>query len=156
MSQIAHLLETWDIHDRIHHYLLAELSPDQLAAQAAGGKGRTVGEHFAHVHNVRRMWLSAARPELADAVAKLEKDVCGDRAALAAALVTSAAAIRELLATALGEGRVKGFKPHPAAFLGYLIAHESHHRGQIVLALKQAGLPITKKTSFGLNLRRCQ
>ena len=42
------------------------------------------------------------------------------------------------------------FKPHTAAFLGYLISHESHHRGQIALSLKQAGKPLDKKIGFGM------
>ena len=47
-------------------------------------------------------------------------------------------------------GKVKGFKPHAAAFLGYLVSHESHHRGQIALSLKQAGKPLYKKIGFGM------
>lgn len=39
---------------------------------------------------------------------------------------------------------------HPAAFLGYLISHESHHRGQILLTQKQNGELPSKKTLFGL------
>ncbi|NQX60570.1 DinB family protein [Paenibacillus qinlingensis] len=42
------------------------------------------------------------------------------------------------------------FKPHPVAFLGYLISHESHHRGQIALLAKQLGFPLNKKTAFGV------
>ena len=45
---------------------------------------------------------------------------------------------------------MKGFKPHVTAFAGYLISHESHHRGQIVWTLKDAGHPVDQKTSFGL------
>ncbi|HTD42435.1 MAG TPA: DinB family protein, partial [Mucilaginibacter sp.] len=48
------------------------------------------------------------------------------------------------------DGKVKGFKPHAAGFLGYLISHESHHRGQIMLALKQSGHPVDQKTQYGL------
>jgi uncharacterized damage-inducible protein DinB len=66
------LIDTWSIHDRINRYLLAAVPPDALGA-VAGGKGRTVGEQFAHLHNVRLMWLGAAAPELANGLAKIEK-----------------------------------------------------------------------------------
>ncbi|HEV3260331.1 MAG TPA: DinB family protein [Gemmataceae bacterium] len=46
--------------------------------------------------------------------------------------------------------RRKGFKPHVVAFLGYLISHESHHRGQIGWALKNSGHPLDQKTAYGL------
>lgn len=37
-----------------------------------------------------------------------------------------------------------------SAFVGYLVSHESHHRGQIALALEQSGNPLDKKVSYGL------
>ena len=70
---------------------------------------------------------------------------------LSTAIEASGAAIAQLIADRQADGsRVKGFKPHTTAFVGYLISHESHHRGQIVLTLKQAGHPVDKKTAFGL------
>lgn len=142
------LIETWLIHDRIHRYLLAAVPDAGLDVQAAG-KGRTPREHFAHLHNVRLMWLKESAPELHAKQVKLEKDV--SREDLVKALESSGTAIAELLKVALAPGgRVKGFKPHASAFLGYLISHESHHRGQIVQTLKLGGHPVDKKTAFGL------
>lgn len=150
MSVADQLLETWDTHARINGYLLHHVEPAALVAQASS-KGRTVGEQLAHLHNVRLMWLASARPDLLAGLAKVEKEHARDPDVLRTALVASAAAIRTLLADALaGDGRVKGFKPHAVAFLGYLISHESHHRGQVALSLKQAGVPLSKKASFGL------
>ena len=144
------LLETWEIHNRINLYLLDAVDPQSLGSHSAS-KGRSVGEQFAHVHNVRLMWLKSAAPELLQGLNKLEGDQANDKKLLAKSLTDSGKAIGALLAQSVeAGGKVKGFKPHAAAFLGYLISHESHHRGQIALSLKQAGKPIDKKVSYGL------
>ncbi|HEV2835650.1 MAG TPA: DinB family protein [Pyrinomonadaceae bacterium] len=144
------LLETWQIHDRINLYLLDAVDPQSLSSHSAS-KGRSVGEQFAHIHNVRLMWLKSAAPELLKDLAKVENEQANDKKLLAKSLAASGKAIGTLLAQSLETGgKVKGFKPHAAAFLGYLISHESHHRGQIALSLKQAGKPLDKKISYGL------
>src|SRR5215213_2905618 len=144
------LLETWQIHDRINLYLLDAVDPQSLSSHSAS-KGRSVAEQFAHVHNVRLMWLKSAVPELLKGLSKIENEQANDKKLLAKSLTNSGKAIGVLLTQSLAVGgKVKGFKPHATAFLGYLISHESHHRGQIALTLKQAGKPLEKKIGFGM------
>jgi uncharacterized damage-inducible protein DinB len=144
------LLETWQIHDRINLYLLETIDTESLKSHSAS-KGRSVGEQFAHLHNVRLMWLKSAAPELLGNLVKIENEQAIDKKLLAKSLTESGKAIGALLAQSLeAGGKVRGFKPHATAFLGYLISHESHHRGQIALSLKQAGKPLDKKIGYGL------
>lgn len=144
------LLETWAIHDRINLYMLEAIEPASLSSHSAS-KGRSVGEQIAHLHNVRLMWLKSAAPELLKGLNKIESEQANDKKLLAKSLTESGKAIGALLEQSLeAGGKVKGFKPHVTAFLGYLISHESHHRGQIALTLKQAGKPLDKKISYGL------
>jgi len=144
------LIETWQIHDRINLFLLDAVDSASLGSYSAS-KGRSVGEQFAHLHNVRLMWLKAAAPELLKGLEKVEKEQAVDQKVLRKSLFDSGKAITSLLETSLAAGgKVKGFKPHVSAFVGYLISHESHHRGQIALSLKQAGKPLDKKIAYGL------
>lgn len=144
------LVETWNIHNRIHLYMLDAIKPDALSGVSLS-KGRSVGEQFAHIHNVRLDWLKASAPELIDGMIKITKESADDKARIKKSLKESGEAIAVLLEKSIaGGGRVKGFKPHVTAFLGYLISHESYHRGEIGVVLTQSGSPLDKKTSYGM------
>ena len=60
-----------------------------------------------------------------------ESDAVSDKKALATARKASGTAVERLIGDAIASGgKVKGFKPHVQAFVGYIVSHESHHRGQ--------------------------
>jgi uncharacterized damage-inducible protein DinB len=139
------LIETWQIHNRIMIYTLGGI-PAEGFADSAAPKQRTVADHIAHIHNVRLMWLKAAAPDLLAGLEKVEKAAGPDL--LRASLEASGKAIEELLRAS--DGRVKGFKPHAAAFVGYLISHEGYHAGKVDLILRMNGHPMDDKVHYGM------
>jgi len=146
----AQLLETWEIHNRIVIYVLDAVAREALES-APGAKGRSAGEMFAHLHNVRLMWLKSAGPDLLEGTNKVEKEDATDKDTLRRSLEESGRAIGTLLQQSLAAGgKVKGFKPHASAFLGYLISHEAYHQGEIGIVLAQSGHPLDKKVAYGM------
>jgi uncharacterized damage-inducible protein DinB len=70
--------------------------------------------------------------------AKLEGEF--STAEAATALEANFELLMQLLGDALrGDGRIESLKPDVASFLGYLIAHDAHHREQIALLARQVG-----------------
>jgi len=144
------LAETFAINNRVNLYLLDAIDEASLSAAYSGPKGRSVGKQWAHLHDVRMMWLKASAPDLLKGLNKLDDAEALQKKAIAHAFTLSGKAIETLFQQAAGTGRIKGFKPHATAFLGYLLAHEAHHRGQIMVILKQNGYMVDKKVQFGI------
>lgn len=141
------LVETWLINCRINRFLMDAIQDEHWATPLA--KGKAVPSQFAHIHSVRLMWLKASAPDLFESQTKLE--TTASKAEIGAALDSSSEAMRELISRSIAAGgRVKNFKPHVQAFVAYMIAHESDHRTQVELALRQAGVPVSDKVGYGL------
>src|SRR5215467_6744710 len=121
------LIETWQINQKMNESLISGIKGSHFL-DLSTTKGRNVGEQFAHIHNVRLMWLKVAAPDLLESQKKFEKEEGFTKELLLVELKNSTAAITELLQRGFATGRIKGFKPHPEAFLSYMIAHEAQDR----------------------------
>lgn len=142
------LLNAFNTNNRINQYLIDNLSGAAWKAKPADGKGRTVAAIVAHMHNVRVMWLKAAKAE--EIPDQLDRATVTPGQAMRA-LESSRAALCVVINRALaGDGRVRSFRPDVAGFLAYLIAHDAHHRGQITMLARQAGHPLPQKAMFGI------
>jgi uncharacterized damage-inducible protein DinB len=142
------LVRALEIHFRINTYLLENLDPQCWRAEPPTGKGRTVAALAAHMHGVHCMWLKAAGA--AEIPTPLDKTTLTIDDAKAA-LEQSGALLSKLVAASLASGkRIKNFQPDTTAFVAYLIAHDSHHRGQIGMLARQVGFPLSKTANFGM------
>jgi len=142
------LLNAFDTNNRINLYLIGNLPEEAWNGKLADGKGRTIAAIVAHMHNVRVMWLKAAK---ADEIPEQLDRATVTLAQAARALEGSQVALHKLSSRALEtDGRIKGFRPDVAGFVGYLIAHDAHHRGQIAMLARQLGHPLPQKAMFGM------
>lgn len=144
------LLLAWDIHQQHNLRLLSHLSETDLTVFLSP-RGRTVGEQLAHLHNTRLTWLqSVAKPVYQESMV-LPKEAVLSPDILREVLENSAAAIRQLIDNSWENGgKLPSFQSGLIPFVSYLIAHESHHRGNILLTLKQNGYKLPGALKWGL------
>lgn len=152
-EMIEDILETWRTHDGLNLFLLQNLPEGGLQALTLlkTGKpstGRDVARVFAHIHNVR---VSHVPKAFQGDVRLFEKGAVPGKAELEEALRASGRAVEATLRASLeGDPAIKNYQRTGVRLLGYLISHESHHRGQIMLALKQSGLRASDELAYGL------
>jgi len=142
------LAESWLVNSRINLMLLRAIGEEHLAV-THNTRARNVGEQFAHMHNVRAMWLENMSAALAKQVRRIEKGTA-TKELLLEHLELSGEAMAALFEKMEMDGKPKGGKRGPVNFFAYVIAHEAHHRGQIILHLKYAKVTLPKETGYGI------
>jgi uncharacterized damage-inducible protein DinB len=141
---LAVLLDSWDRNNTILVNLLRILPPGGLECRATDSSP-SVAQMFNHMHYVRLMFLQENAPEFAGPVPEEWNDE-RDPGRIAALLNHSAKAVRQAVKSRVEAGRALDLHfDHPILFLQHMIWHEGYHQGQIKLALKLAGRPITNQ-----------
>ena len=137
------LLDSWDRNNTILVNLLRAVPDGGLQVRAAEGSP-SVAQLFTHVHYVRLVFLSEDVPGFTGDVPAEEWADASDPERIARALDESARAVRDAVRGLVESGReTKLHYDHPILLLQHMIWHEGYHHGQIKLALKLAGLPVT-------------
>lgn len=145
------LVEALATSSRINHYLLESVPEPAWRAEPPGGKGRTIAAIAAHVHNVRVMWIKVSGKAAGIPVPEQAKKETVTPAEAVVLLKDSDAALERLVREAIASGgRIHDFRPNVASFVGYVISHDAHHRGQIALLARQVGHPLPKTVGFGM------
>jgi uncharacterized damage-inducible protein DinB len=151
---LGEMLDVWRRHESVNRLLLDGVPDEALGAiplLKAGkpGRGRDIARVYGHMIDVRMSTMRKAEIAAAGGFKGFDKGFSPDRADIEAGLEASARAVELRLTSALEKGEMI-HKHGPWVFLGYLIAHESHHRGQIMLALKQNGFALPDSIKWGI------
>ena len=154
------LLAAWRTNCRVTAYLIERL-PAALWDLTVPGvvPRRTIRTLAAHLHNARSRWLKTLGKEHGIAVPALVDLRRVTRRGVLAALRRSGRGIEELLELGVAAG---GQVPPSRAYvwrnlpldvghvLTYFVAHEGHHRGQLILAARQLGHRLPAQVTNGL------
>jgi uncharacterized damage-inducible protein DinB len=137
------LLDSWDRNNIILLNLLRALPEGGLEARGMEGSP-CVAELFTHIHYVRLAFVFEDAPEFARNLPEEEWVMERDPRRIAQMLNDSAKAVRDAVKSRVEAGRDMNLHyDHPILLLQHMVWHEGYHHGQIKVALKVAGRPIT-------------
>ena len=148
MEPSESLVRAWRRHNEIHLFLIDALSQEAMGCSLSRRGGRDVARQFAHLHDVRVYQLEKRAPDLARGLEKFQSKgkpaVSPTKGQLRKALEASGERVERFLTELLdGESGRRGFRDGVFATFGYFIAHESHHRGSILLTVKECGFKLS-------------
>ena len=152
---IDEICEAWHINQRANQLLLDAIDDESLTATLSKRGGRSVARQFAHLHDNRVFQLEKRAPAHAEGLARFAAKGAPktdpDRRALVRALERSSKRVEAWFRAAhAGKPRTRLQKRGLVPTLGYLIAHEAHHRGNVMLTLKECGRPVDKAVRDGI------
>ena len=153
------LLDAWRTNNRVTVFLFEHLSPELWKASVPGAPRRTVRMIAGHIHNARCMWIKTLGKEHGIVVPRAVNRHKVEPSELITALGSSSRGIISLLTLGYDRG---GVIPITSAYtwrnlpldvghvLTYFVAHEGHHRGQIVMLARQLGHRLPVEVTGGL------
>ncbi len=137
------LLDSWDRNNTILVNLLRLVPEGGLEARAIEGSP-SIAELFTHIHYVRLVFVFEDAPEFSEKPPKEEWVVERDRDRIEQRLNESAKVVRDAVKGRLQAGQEMNLHyDHPILMLQHMIWHEGYHHGQIKLALKITGRPMS-------------
>ena len=146
-SVLAALLDSWERNNRILVNLLRAIPDGGFEARTMEG-GPSVAEMFAHIHYVRLVFVSEDAPEFSTDLPQKEWVAERDPVHMAQMLDESAKTVLDAVKGRLEAGREMDVHyDHPILLLQHMIWHEGYHHGQIKLALKISGRPMSDETA---------
>jgi uncharacterized damage-inducible protein DinB len=153
---VSRWIAAWRTTNRVTTYLVERLPPALWPLRVPGEPTRTIRMIAAHLHNIRCRWIKAlgrahgiVPPPLVDLRRVERKD-------LSRALARSSEGIVRLIELGAARGGAvppadwQNFPTDLEHFLAYFVAHEAHHRGQIVMLARQLGHRLPSEASVGL------
>jgi uncharacterized damage-inducible protein DinB len=153
MNLLDALLDSWHRNNTILLNLLRALPEGALDVRPMDGSP-TVAELFSHIHYVRLVFVLEDAPECARRMPEREWNGERDPERITQMLNESAAAVRDAVRSRVETGREMDVHyDHPILLLQHMIWHEGYHHGQIKLALKLAGRPVSNALAGPLTWR---
>lgn len=153
------LLDAWRTNNRVSVFLIEHLPDELWAAAVPGAPRRTVRMIAGHIHNARCMWIKTLGKEHGIAVPRAVNRHKVSQKELIRALGQSSRGIISLLTLGCDRGGTipmsrsyvwRNLPLDVAHVLTYFVAHEAHHRGQIVMLARQLGHRLPAEVTGGV------
>ena len=156
-SKLNHLVAVWETSNRVTEFLFENLPKELWTKTIPGAPNRTIMMIAGHIHNARCMWLKMIGGQYGVKPPTSVDRRRVTRTVLLQALKRSNKSMVEFINEAVGKADAVKMKipwsnipPDITHVITYLIAHEAHHRGQIVLVARALGHRLPQNITAGL------